>query len=97
MIATTRLGLHPFLALLLAAIGFGLLAGMPAAEVIAAVNGGFGGTIGSIGIVILAGSIIGTFLEKSGGALRLAERMITTHPEAPVGRDLKAYIESQRQ
>ncbi len=76
VITTTRLGLHPFLALLLAAIGFGLLAGMPAADVIAAVNAGFGGTIGSIGIVILAGSIIGTFLERSGGALRLAERML---------------------
>ena len=84
VIATTRLGLHPFLALLLAAIGFGLLAGMPAADVIAAVNAGFGGTIGSIGIVILAGSIIGTFLEKSGGALRLAERMITLSGERHV-------------
>lgn len=30
-------------------------------------------------------------------ALPIAERMIATHPEAPVGRDLKAYIESQRQ
>ncbi|MBW2295528.1 MAG: GntP family permease [Deltaproteobacteria bacterium] len=84
VIATTRLGLHPFLALLLAAIGFGLLAGMPAADVIAAVNAGFGGTIGSIGIVILAGSIIGTFLEKSGGALRLAERMISLSGERHV-------------
>jgi GntP family gluconate:H+ symporter len=84
VITTTKLGLHPFLALLLAAIGFGLCAGMPAAEVIAAVNGGFGGTIGSIGIVILAGSIIGTFLEKSGGALRLAERMLSLSGERHV-------------
>ena len=29
VLATTRVGLHPFLALLMAAIGFGLLAGMP--------------------------------------------------------------------
>jgi len=76
VVATTRLGLHPFLALLLAALGFGLLAGMPAGDVIHAVNAGFGGTIGSIGIVILAGSIIGTFLERSGGASNLAERLL---------------------
>lgn len=73
IVATTRLSLHPFLALLLTAFGFGLLSGMPAAEVVGAVNAGFGGTIGTIGIVILAGSIIGTFLEKSGGARRIAE------------------------
>jgi len=81
VISTTKLGLHPFLALLVAAVGFGLLSGMSAADVISAVNAGFGGTIGSIGIVILAGSIIGTFLEKSGGALRVAERVLAISGE----------------
>ena len=42
-------------------------------EVIATINEGFGGTIGSIGIIIIAGLIIGTFLEKSGGAYALAD------------------------
>ena len=73
VVATARWGIHPFLALLIAAFGFGMASGMPLADVVKSVNGGFGGTIGYIGIVILAGSIIGTFLEKSGGALRLAE------------------------
>jgi GntP family gluconate:H+ symporter len=76
VLATTRLRLHPFLALLVAAFGFGLLAGMPASAVVESVDAGFGGTLGSIGIVILAGSIIGTFLERSGGALRIAERAL---------------------
>ncbi|MFT5444011.1 MAG: GntP family gluconate:H+ symporter [Myxococcota bacterium] len=84
VIATAKFELHPFLALLLAAMGFGLLAGMPAADVIAAINKGFGGTIGSIGIVILAGSIIGTYLERSGGALRIAERMLAISGERHV-------------
>jgi GntP family gluconate:H+ symporter len=73
IVATTRLGLHPFLALLLAAFGFGLLSGMPAMEVVKSINQGFGSILGYIGIVILAGTIIGTFLERSGGAMRLAE------------------------
>ena len=73
MLTTAKLELHPFVALILAAFGFGLLAGMPPAEVVAAVNQGFGGILGYIGLVILAGSIIGTFLERSGGALRVAE------------------------
>jgi GntP family gluconate:H+ symporter len=77
VLATTRLRLHPFLALLFAAFGYGLLSpNLTAGEVVEAVNAGFGGTIGYIGIVILAGAIIGVFLEKSGGALRLAEAIL---------------------
>lgn len=76
VLATTRLQLHPFLALILAALGFGLGSGMSGTAVIDAISAGFGGTVGAIGIVILAGSIIGVFLEKSGGALRLAESII---------------------
>lgn len=77
IVVTTRLKLHPFLALLLAAFGYGVFCGkMSLDEVVASVNSGFGGTIGYIGIVILAGSVIGTFLEKSGGALKLAESML---------------------
>lgn len=44
--------------------------------VIATINEGFGGTIGSVGIIIIAGLIIGTFLEKSGGAKTLAQVII---------------------
>lgn len=74
---TAKLKLHPFLALLAAAFGYGLLSGkMSLAEVVDSINGGFGATVGTIGIVILAGAIIGTFLEKSGGAYRLAEKVI---------------------
>ena len=77
VIATNKLKLHPFLALLIAAFGYGLLSlRMSLQEVVDAVNAGFGGTIGQIGIVILAGSVIGTFLDKSGGAARIAERTV---------------------
>lgn len=71
--ATTKLRLHPFIALLIAAFGYGIFCGKMSLEgVVQSVNVGFGDTIGYIGIVILAGSVIGTFLEKSGGALNLA-------------------------
>lgn len=71
---TTRLQWHPFFALLMAAFGYGLLSGtMSADEVLSSVNRGFGDTIGYIGIVILAGSIIGKFLEKTGGAYRISQ------------------------
>nr|MDQ2694992.1 GntP family permease [Pseudomonadota bacterium] len=74
--ATARIRMHPFLVLLVTAYGFGLLAGLPAAETIKAITGGFGGTIGNIGIVIAAGTIIGFVLEKSGGAWVMATTVI---------------------
>jgi gluconate:H+ symporter, GntP family len=77
VVATSKLKLHPFLALLIAAFGYGILCRQMALEdVVKSINDGFGGTVGHIGIVILAGSVIGTFLDKSGGALKLAERTV---------------------
>jgi GntP family gluconate:H+ symporter len=79
VVSTTRWNLHPFLALLLAALGYGVAcSGLPGStltvsKVVDAINAGFGETVGYIGLVILAGSVIGTFLEKSGGASSLAE------------------------
>ncbi|HEX9934413.1 MAG TPA: GntP family permease [bacterium] len=71
--SSTTFKLHPFLALLFAALAFGLLTGMPLPKIAKSINDGFGGTLGYIGIVIVAGTIIGTFLEFSGGAYALAD------------------------
>ncbi len=71
--STSKLKWHPFLSLLTAALGYGALSGtMSLEEVVRSVNSGFGNTVGYIGIVIVAGSVIGTFLERSGGAYSLA-------------------------
>ncbi|MBN1559161.1 GntP family permease [candidate division KSB1 bacterium] len=76
VVATVRFRLHPLLALLCAAIGFGLFSSMPLETIVTSINSGFGDTLGHIGIVIIAGTIIGTFLEKSGGAYTLAESIL---------------------
>ncbi len=96
VLATTVLKLHPFLALLITAFGFGILSGMPLTDVVKSVNDGFGGTIGYIGIVILAGSIIGTFLEKSGGAYRLATSTLrlTGEKNVPLAMGCVGYVVS---
>jgi H+/gluconate symporter and related permeases len=96
VLATTRLKMHPFLALLLTAFGFGILSGMPLKDVVDSVNKGFGGTIGYIGIVILAGAIIGAFLEKSGGAYRLATSILklTGQRQVPLAMGFMGYVVS---
>ena len=84
VVSTSKFHFHPFLALLFAAVGFGLCARMPLDEIAASINDGFGGTIGSIGIVIIAGVIIGTFLEHSGGAFAMAQKILNVIGEKHV-------------
>ncbi len=76
VVSTSRWKLHPFLALLLAAYGVGLFSGLPGSETVTAITDGFGGTLGAIGIVIAAGTIIGSLLEKSGSTKVIAELVI---------------------
>ena len=76
VISTTKFKLHPFLALIIAAIGYGLCSGIPLSQIIQSVNNGFGSTVSSIGIVIVIGCIIGTFLEESGGAYVMARSVL---------------------
>jgi GntP family gluconate:H+ symporter len=73
---TTRLKVHPFIALLLVALLYGFAAGMPFADIIKSVNDGFGNTLGSIGLIIILGVIIGAFLENTGGAYAIAEKVL---------------------
>lgn len=74
--SSTKFKIHPFLALLFAALGFGVFTGMPLPQIVQSINSGFGTTLGYIGIVIVAGTIIGIFLELSGGAYTLADRIL---------------------
>lgn len=71
-----KLKIHPVIALVfigvVSAIGFGF----PIQEVFGLVTGGFGSTIGSIGIVIILGCAIGIILEDTGGALVLANTIL---------------------
>jgi gluconate:H+ symporter, GntP family len=73
---TTRLKLHPFLTLLGAGLFLGLLSGLGGSEVISALTSGFGKTLGGIGIVITFGTIIGTYLERNGGAKVVASSLL---------------------
>ena len=96
VVSTSRYRFHPFLALLFVAVFFGLLSGMPLSSIVESINKGFGGTIGQIGIVIIAGVIIGTFLEQSGGAYAMANRVlkITGKKQVPLTMSIIGYFVS---
>lgn len=76
VVGTSRLKLHPFLVLLIGAISLGFLIGLPPFTVFATLIKGFGGTVQGIGLLILFGTLIGTSLERSGGAQALANGLL---------------------
>ncbi|MBZ4655483.1 MAG: gluconate transporter [Thermoanaerobacter sp.] len=76
VIATAKFKLHPFLALIFASYFLAFAAFMPSDKIAGIITQGFGNTLTSIGIVIIAGVIIGTILEKSGAAITMAETVI---------------------
>ena len=76
ILAISKFKQHPFLVMIVISILVGLACGMPMADVIKTVKDGFGGILASIGIVIVAGTIIGTILEKTGAALVMANTIL---------------------
>lgn len=96
IIATTRFKLHPFFTLLLAGIWMGFLSGLNANDLLAKLTEGFGSTLKSIGIVIACGTVIGTFLEKSGGAGTMASSVLKLVGEkrSPLAMSVTGYIVS---
>jgi gluconate:H+ symporter, GntP family len=93
---TAKLEVHPFLALLFGAIAMGFLAGLDGVSLTGAIADGFGSTLQSIGIVIAAGAIIGEYLDRSGGARVLANKILEKVGEknAPLSMSLTGYIVS---
>ncbi len=96
IVLTTRYKVHPFIVLFLVALIYGLVSGMPLHKIITSVNNGFGDTLGSIGLLIIFGVIIGTFLENSGGAYKIAEKIlkVTGKDRVPIAMGIIGYFVS---
>ncbi|ENU1225967.1 MULTISPECIES: GntP family permease [Providencia] len=71
-----RTRVHALLAMLIAAAIAGVSGGLTAAETVTVITKGFGSTLGSIGIVIGLGVMMGRVLEVSGAAEQIAYSFI---------------------
>ena len=72
----SKFKVHPFLALMSVSLVLAIVAGIDLSKIPAMIGVGFSGTFKSIGIVIIFGTIIGTVLEKTGAALKLADMVV---------------------
>jgi len=69
-----KLRIQAFLALLIASMAIGLMAGMPYAEILNTIQSGMAGTLGAT--VVGLGALLGAILEISGGAQAVADGLI---------------------
>ena len=107
IVAISKFKVHPFLSIMGVALIFGLIAGIPLYKYTTAdgtavlgiadvIGAGFSGTFSSIGIVIIFGALVGTLLEKTGAALKMADSVIKLvgkkHPELAI--ELMGWIVS---
>lgn len=76
LVLIIKFNVQAMIAILVGAIAIGLIAGMPAENIVAAVNDGIGNTLKGIALLVGLGSMFGAILEASGGAQTLAVTLV---------------------
>ena len=87
IVMISKFKIHPFVSIMLISLVLGLIAGIPIVDKVlddgtkvsglaSVIGAGFSGTFSSIGIVIILGALIGSILEETGAALKLADMVI---------------------
>jgi GntP family gluconate:H+ symporter len=67
---------HPFLGLLIGTGVMGAAAGVAPAGILASFEAGFGGTMGTVGILIALGAMVGKILADTGGSDAIVETIV---------------------
>lgn len=87
IVAIGRWHVHPFIAIMGISLILGLLAGIPVVDrvledgtiqrgIMGVIGTGFANAFASVGLVIIFGALIGSILEKTGAAMKLADGII---------------------
>ncbi len=99
IVMISKFKIHPFLSIMLVSMVLGLIGGIPWVNtsdadgntingIATVIGSGFSSTFTSIGIVIIFGAMVGSFLEATGAALKLADMVVKLvgpkHPELAI-------------
>ena len=86
IVLISKFKVHAFIAIMSISLVFAMVAGLELVKIPDIIGEGFSGTFKSIGIVIILGALVGTLLEKTGAALKMADVVVKlvgkNHPEA---------------
>ena len=80
VVLITWLKVHPFLALILGSAVLGVVAGLGPSATVTSFTNGVGSTVGSVGILIALGAMIGGLLSDTGGAERIVGTVVDRVP-----------------
>ncbi|MGN7189804.1 MULTISPECIES: GntP family permease [unclassified Curtobacterium] len=78
----TWLKVHPFIALLVGALGVGIGAGLAPDKAVTSFGNGFGATMTSVGILVGLGAMFGRMLVDSGAADRVVDTLVRRSSKA---------------
>ncbi len=102
LVLIIKVKLEPFIALFISGIGLAVVAGLSVDQMVGTalsskeslIETGFGGVLGHIALIIGLGTVLGSLLERSGGADVLASRLIRIFGErgTPVAMGLVGLI-----
>ncbi len=88
IVAISKFKVHPFLSIMGVSLLLALVAGIPLGDIADVIGNGFSDTFKYIGIVITRGTLIGSILEQTGAAFKLADMTVKlvgkNHPELAI-------------
>lgn len=76
LVSIIKFNVNAFIALMVTTIGTGLMVRMSITDISSVIGNGFGNTLGSIGIIIGLGVMLGRFLYESGGIEVIADTFL---------------------
>ncbi len=76
IVLISKFKVHAFLSLMLVSLLLAIVAGIELVQIPTIIGQGFSGTFTSIGIVIILGALVGSLLEKTGAALKMADTVV---------------------
>lgn len=76
LLLIARFRINAFWALLVVSFFVGLVAGLPADQVLASILKGVGDTLGSLVLILVCGAVLGRLIEESGAAHAISDALI---------------------
>lgn len=96
ILSISKWKVHPFIALILTALGLGISMQMGGKETVDVLLQGFSQTLRWIAIIIILGAFIGEVLQETGGAVRISNKIVggVGEKRLPWAMGLTGYIVS---
>lgn len=96
VLSVSKWKLHPFIALLIAALSLGIFLGLGGKETVEVLLTGFSNTLKWIAIVVILGAFIGEVLRDTGGAKRISNAVVrrTGEKKLPWAMGFTGYLVS---